>query len=136
MAGEFKTDRSVGAPASWTWWRALPAIAAVALLAVGVSGCGTVSDETAAKAVFAPGRFVLYTCSELDKRIQEVRKRQIELEQLMARAEQGTGGAFVSAIAYRSEYTQTRGELVELNKAANERQCAIDNKYSSGRAIF
>ena len=136
MAGEIKTNRLAGATASRPCWRALPAIAALALLAAGVSACGTISDETAAKAVFAPGRFVLYTCSDLDKRIQEVRKRQIELEQLMARAEQDAGGAFVSAIAYRSEYTQARGELVELNKAANDRQCAIDNKYSSGRAIF
>jgi hypothetical protein len=107
-----------------------------ALLAAGLAGCGTISDDTAARAAFAPGRFDIYTCKDLDERADTVRRRQIELEQLMARAEQGTGGAFVSAIAYRSDYVQTRGELAELNKALNEKQCAIGNKYSSGRAVF
>jgi hypothetical protein len=107
-----------------------------ALLAAGLPACGTISDETAARAAFAPGRFDIYTCKDLDERIEVVRRRQIELEQLMARAEQGTGGAFVSAIAYRSDYLQTRGELAELNKALNAKQCAIGNKYSSGRAVF
>ena len=110
--------------------------ASVALLAVGLAGCGTISEDTAAKATFGPGRFALYTCKDLDDRTRVVANRQVELEQLMARAEQETGGAFVSAIAYRSEYTQNRGELVELKRESGSKQCAIGNKYSSGRAIF
>jgi hypothetical protein len=111
-------------------------LAAAVLLAAGLAGCGTISDETLARATAAPGRFDLYTCAELDTQIKVTRTRQIELEQLMARAEQGGGGAFVSAIAYRSEYVQARGQLMDLNRTASDRRCAIDNKYSSGRAVF
>jgi hypothetical protein len=107
-----------------------------ALLAAMLAGCGSISADTAAKATFAPGRFALYTCKDLDSRIRIVHQRQVELEQLMARAEQETGGAIVNAIAYRSDYAQTRGELAELNREASGKQCAISNKYSSGRAIF
>jgi hypothetical protein len=109
---------------------------AVALVAAGLAGCGTISEETAAKAAFAPGHFDLYTCKDLAERTDVVHRRQVELEQLMARAEQGAGGAIASAIAYRSDYLQARGELVELNKMSNDKQCAIGNKYSSGRAVF
>jgi hypothetical protein len=136
MAAKFDRDRKGGRAMSRLALRFGQGAAAMILLAASLSACGTISEETAAKAAFAPGRFDLYTCGDLDNRLKEVRKKQVELEQLMARAEQDAGGAFVSAIAYRSEYTQTRGELVELNKAANDRQCAIGNKYSSGRAIF
>jgi hypothetical protein len=112
------------------------ALVAVALLAAGLAGCGSISEDTAAKVAFAPGHFDYYTCKDIEERATTAHRRQEELEQLMTRAEQGAGGAFVSAIAYRSEYAQTRGEVAELKRMANERQCAIDNKYSSGRALF
>ena len=54
----------------------------------------------------------------------------------MARASQGAGGEFVNTIAYRGEYAQTRGELVELAKAKADKQCATESKFSSGRAVF
>ena len=60
----------------------------------------------------------------------------MELEQLMTRAAQGAGGAFVNAIAYRSDYLQAQGELEQLAKSSADKHCASQSKWSSERAVF
>jgi hypothetical protein len=106
------------------------------LLALGLAGCGTVSDETAGRVFMAPGRYDVYPCANIEARFKEVRERRIELEQLMARSSQGAGGDFVNAIAYRSEYVQTGGDLEELARASSEKKCAVDSKFSSRRTVY
>ena len=55
----------------------------------------------------------------------------------MARASQGAGGEFVSAIAYRARVCARRAaSCIELAKAKADKQCAADSKCSSGRAVF
>ena len=78
----------------------------------------------------------MYTCADVESGIAGLLVRQRELEQLMARASQGAGGEFINTIAYRGEYAQARGELVELAKAKADKQCASENQFSSGRAVF
>ena len=78
----------------------------------------------------------MYPCDNIEPQIRNLRARRIELEQLMARASQGAGGAFVSAIAYRTEYEQAGSDLKELAKASADKQCAVGSKFSSGRAVF
>ncbi len=103
----------------------------------GLAGCGSISDRTAAAAFSSPGKYNVYTCEDVERTIAALRVRQVELEQLMARASQGgAGGEFVNTIAYRGEYAQGRGDLVELAKARADKQCVADSKYSSGRAVF
>jgi len=107
-----------------------------ALLALGLAGCGTLSDEVAGKAIVSPGRYGVYPCANIETRLREVRARRIELEQLMARSSQTAGGDFVNAIAYRSEYLQTGGDLEELARASSEKKCAVDSKFSSQRTVY
>lgn len=78
----------------------------------------------------------MYSCEDVERAIAAARVRQVELEQLMTRASQGAGGEFVNTIAYRGEYAQGRGDLIELAKAKADKQCVADSKYSSGRAVF
>jgi hypothetical protein len=106
------------------------------LLAACLSGCGSISEQTAASAFIAPGRFNINTCQDIEERAVALRTRQVELEQLMARASQGAGGELINAMAYRSEYAQARGESIELAKAKADKQCASDSQFSSGRAVF
>ena len=108
----------------------------VALLAAGLAGCGSVSERTVAGAFASPGKYDVYTCEDIERQANSIRQRQTELEQVMGRASQGTGGDFVNAIAYRGEYAQGRGDLAELAKAKSDKQCAVDSKFSSGRAVF
>jgi hypothetical protein len=106
------------------------------VLALGLAGCGMLSDETAGRAFVSPGRYDVYPCANIETRIKEVRERRIELEQLMARSSQSAGGEFVNAIAYRTEYVQTGGDLEELARASSEKKCAVDSNYSSRRTVY
>jgi len=46
-----------------------------------------------------------------------------ELEALMAKAGEGTGGQLESTMAYRPEYAQLCGEMDQLRKAAADKNC-------------
>jgi hypothetical protein len=88
---------------------------AAILAAFGLAGCGSLSDQIAATAFAAPSKFSLYSCKELEEQMKTTRARVLELEQLMARSAQGTGGQFVNAIAYHSDYVHARGQLKVLS---------------------
>jgi hypothetical protein len=107
-----------------------------ALLALGVAGCGMLSDETAGRVFSAPGRYDMFPCPNIELRIKDVRERRIELEQLMARSSQSAGGDFVNVIAYRGEYVQTGGDLEELARVSSDKKCAVDSKFSSQRTVY
>jgi hypothetical protein len=78
----------------------------------------------------------VYSCANIETRLKEVRDRRVELEQLMARSSQTAGGDFVNAIAYRSEYVQTGGDLEVLARTSAEKKCAVDSKFSSRRTVY
>jgi hypothetical protein len=109
---------------------------AAMLLALGLAGCGTLSDETAGRMMAAPGRYDVYPCPNIEAAIQAARTRRTELEQLMARSEQSPGGGLVNALAYRTEYVQKGGELQELARAANDKKCTSESQWSSGRQLY
>jgi hypothetical protein len=110
--------------------------AAVAIAATALGGCANVSEQNAALAFVAPGKFNLYTCQDIERQVATTRDRRIELEQLMARSAQAPGGEFINTLVYRSEHLQTRGDLDELARVATEKQCATQSQWSSKRAVF
>ena len=124
------------APIGFDAVRRLIGAAALALLAAGLAGCAGMSEQTAASALVSPGKFDFYNCQDIARTVQDRRRRQTELEQLMARSAQSPGGEFVNAIAYRTEYLQARGELELLAKTAADKQCATQSQWSSARALF
>jgi hypothetical protein len=96
-----------------------PLIAALALAAL--SGCA--SEETTSSFLVPPDKYVLYSCPELVTASQTNLTRQHELEALMAKAGSGSGGQLASAMAYRPEYLQLRGEMDQMRKTAGEKNC-------------
>ena len=106
------------------------------LATLALVGCGTISDQVGGRAVVSPGKYGIYPCSNIEARILTVQKRRTELEQLMARSSQSPGGEFVNAIAYRTEYVESGGDLEELARASSEKKCAVDSKYSSARTVY
>lgn len=108
----------------------------VALSLSGLAGCGTISEQTAETALVAPGRYTIYTCGEIESRMKSSRARALELEQVMARSAQATGGEFINVIAYRSEYLQVRGQLRAMAETAAERNCQSQSQWSSERSVF
>jgi len=128
---------TIAAPDSTAaWGRRSGSLAVLVVLALGLAGCGSLSDQMASTAFVAPGKFDLLTCEEIENQIKGSRARVLELEQLMARSEQGTGGQFVSAIAYQSEYAQTRGRITAMTEAIASRNCRSQSQWSSGRSVF
>jgi hypothetical protein len=109
---------------------------AALLVAFALAGCGAITDETAGRAMMTPGRYDIYPCSNIEARILDIGRRRIELEQLMARSAQSPGGEFINAMAYRTEYIQTGGDLEELARASAEKKCASDSKYTSKRTVY
>jgi len=110
-------------------------LAAIALLAATLSACtgssGGSSDDTFGRILFSPGKYALYTCPEIADRVTANVARQRVLEGLMAKAGAGSGGRLVSSVAYRPEYLELRGEMVELRRVAAEKNCkfvpGVDN---------
>ena len=119
-------------------------LVAIVLLVALLSGCtssGGPSDETLGRILFAPGKFALYTCAELADRATANAARQRVLEGLMAKAGTDAGGRMVSGMAYRTEYLELRGEMVELRRVAVEKDCKFvpgvesPNARASDKAI-
>lgn len=97
------------------------------ILLAWLAGCagspGGASDETAGRFLVAPGKFALYSCAEIADRATANAARQQELERLMTKAGADSGGRLVSSMAYRPEYLEWRGEMVELRRVAAEKDC-------------
>lgn len=96
-------------------------LSALLLLAVLLTGCA--NDDSAARFLVAPGKYVLYDCAELQRASIKTAAREHELEGLMAKASTGAGGGLVNAIAYRPEYDSLRGDMMDLRQAAVDRKC-------------
>ena len=102
-------------------------LVAIALLAAALPGCAGSpsgsSDDTVGRFLVAPGKFTLYSCAEIADRATANAVRQHELERLMAKAGTESGGQLASSVAYRPEYLELRGEMVELRRVAAEKDC-------------
>ena len=109
---------------------------ALLLIAVAVAGCAGGGDATMDDAFADPGKYVLYSCRDVDTGISTTTIRITELEQLISRASQGTGGSVMAAVAYRSEYNQARAQLRALKVAAAEKQCVVNSEYLSRRSVY
>src|SRR3954466_12649338 len=101
---------------SSTAWRAptgaLLMVSAVVLCAAVTAGCS--SPGGSSMTFFAdPGKYQYHNCAQLEteKRAQAAREK--ELRELIARAQQSTGGTVVGVMAYRSDY-QTAAENLRL----------------------
>jgi hypothetical protein len=96
----------------------LPAL----LLATLLGGCALATDDLA-NAFVDPTKFNLLPCPELAKRLDLVSKREQELRGLINKAEQGTGGTVASALAYRTDYLNARGEVKLLQEVSQRKEC-------------
>jgi hypothetical protein len=95
---------------------------AAALTALTLAACAG-NDDMTARMLVAPGKYVLFNCTQLAQQADVNMKRQHELEGLMAQAGVGSAGQMVSAVAYRPEYLQLRGEMEDLRQTAADKKC-------------
>lgn len=77
---------------------------------------------------------MLYQCSTLKQAAHGIANRQHELEELMQKAGTGPAGRVISATTYQPEYTQNQGNLNEIRREAEAKQChdfvpGVDDVY-------
>jgi hypothetical protein len=99
-----------------------PLIALV--LAAGLlAGCTASEQDSTSRFLVAPGKYVLFNCAQIKQTAEDNSKRQHELEALMLKAGNDSAGRLVSAVAYKPEYYQLRGEMADLRQAAADKKC-------------
>ncbi len=94
------------------------------MLAAGLlAGCAGADQDATARFLVAPGKYVLFNCAQIAHQAGVNATRQHELEALMVKAGDGSAGRLASAVAYRPEYLQLRGEMADLRQSAAEKKC-------------
>jgi hypothetical protein len=103
-------------------------VAALAgMLGGSLAGCA-VSGERAEDFYVAPGKYVLYDCTQLAGTAARLEERDRELSRLIARAKEGAGGALVSSLAYDPDYYSNLGELKDVHREQADKKCPPDLK--------
>jgi hypothetical protein len=110
-------------------------VTATALLAV-LAGCSSLGEQFGGSVWVTPGKYAYHDCGRLLQTDASMANRQKELEELMTRAAQGTGGAVIGQAVYRTEYQQVLGERSELAAMLAKKRCAIDSPRPSERSVF
>jgi curli biogenesis system outer membrane secretion channel CsgG len=70
-----------------------------------------------------PGLYEFHSCEQIAAIRTGLKARQQELTQLIERAEKGTGGVFVSAIAYKGDYRAVQEQLQVIDATARDKKC-------------
>lgn len=96
-----------------------------AAMAALLAGCATQGgfEDRASSFLVTPGKYTLYSCPQLALQVTAQKAREQQLDALMAKAGSGPGGAVAATLAYRTEYSQVRGELAELAKESAAKNC-------------
>jgi hypothetical protein len=103
----------------------LSAIALIGALGAGtLGGCG-ISEQGVGTLALDPGRYVLYHCNDLVARLTALNNREKELRNLMDKAGEGTGGALIGALSYRTEYETLLSDQKLVRRLAAEKKCDL-----------
>jgi len=103
------------------------------LLGSVLAGCSTGGEGMLL--LVDSGKYQYHTCGQIADAAKAISGRREELATLIARAEQGTGGAIVGAIAYRTEYTTTGQELQVIEATARAKNCNNPANWRSNSAV-
>lgn len=94
------------------------------IIIVGLAGCAS-TEGIVEYTMIDPGKYenYNYTCEQLSDALKSTVAREFELQKLMAKASQSTGGEFVSLITYRTDYMKARADKRLVVKAQKEKKC-------------
>jgi hypothetical protein len=93
-----------------------------------LAGCAATSGNSPTF-LADPGKYQFSGCESLAKERNTLAKKEEELRLLMNKAEQGSGGAVVSLLAYKADYVAATEELKIIANAARAKNC--DNWQSN-----
>jgi len=103
----------------------LRAAAAMALFVcgIGLAGCAGLGDGVASGAFVDPAKYDLYNCKQLETERKTLSTRMVELQGLMAKAQDGFAGPAVAELAYRNDYIAIRGQKKNADEAWALNKC-------------
>jgi hypothetical protein len=119
-----------------TPWRAARYVAALALAAAVLAGCGL--PEGPGTLLVDPGHYSAYHCNELADQWKILAARERELRGLMDKAGAGgnsNAGALIGSVAYRPEYEAVMSNERLLQNAAKEKSCPFIAEFQSDHTI-
>jgi hypothetical protein len=104
-------------------------------LAVALAGCSSIGGDSPMTIFADPAKYQYNTCEQLAGQRKNLQGREQELRQLMDKAEQSTGGAVVSVLAYRADYVAATEEIKVLDSAARAKNCDTPEKWKSNSSV-
>jgi hypothetical protein len=115
------------------------------LLLVGaLGGCGLYdsgglnpnpSGVNAGSLITDPNHYEAYHCNDLIKTWATLQTKEKDLRALMARADEGAGGAFIGAMTYRTDYEYVLGQEQVVRRTAADKKCTLEPTYTSDQSI-
>src|SRR5580704_9156720 len=87
---------------------------------VALASCGLTDGP--GTFIVDPGRYAASHCKELVTQWKQLRTREQELRGLMDKASEGSGGAVIGALAYRTDYETVISEEKLLQRTAAEKK--------------
>ncbi len=103
--------------------RAAAAAPLLFAFALALGGCATGGGGATSSAFVDPAKYSLYNCKQLDDARKTVFEKVSELQGLMAKAEQSTGGSLISGIAYQTDYLSARDNLALIDEERARNRC-------------
>jgi hypothetical protein len=99
--------------------------AALALILSGISlsSCTNMGDGFMSGAFVDPAMYDYYDCKQLEDQRKSLNGRVDQLQQLIDKANTGTGGAVVGEIAYRNDYITARAQLKLIDQNWRRNNC-------------
>jgi hypothetical protein len=105
------------------------------LACAALAGCSSISGDSPMTVFADPGKYQYFTCEQLAAQRKSWQLREQELRQLMDKAEQSTGGAVVSVLAYKADYVSATEELKVVESAARAKNCDTPDKWNSNSSV-
>jgi hypothetical protein len=109
--------------------------ACIMLISVLLANCGLIAENNS-NVFVAPGKYDYYSCDQLAEAGRLTSGRERELTELTERAGQGPAGGVVSVLAYKTELVQARGALKQIGDVSVRKNCSVQSKWQSDRALW
>ncbi len=101
--------------------------------ALALAGCGEVGGV--GRLIIDPSHFDGYHCKGLVTQWKALVEREKQLRALMSKADEGTAGAVIGTLTYRTDYETVMSEEKLLQRTAAEKNCVLVATYQSDQTI-
>jgi hypothetical protein len=103
------------------------------IVAVALAGCG--ASNGLGSVLADPGAFSALHCNQLIDRKASLTKRQQQLRDLQAKANESAAGSIMGTLSYRTDYEMATADLKIVEREAKAKNCPLVTTYQSDQTI-